>query len=308
MPPSPEHRTYNFQSLRDKVLIASAGLASLGIGGSILAEEGPVKQPGVVVLQTEGATALPTPLPIETSANTQTEIGETSITHVSLSVASTKVSVEKKELPAFVRASVSKGKNKCMSFRRKPNDIYTGYGCKNSGDTFNPVGNVPLVKGWTLGVMVVDGIYKCGFGRLGVLPKKKTLRTNAATYCINYHPKLVETPFTYFKRLNCPEKKPCRDGTYHSKIKKNCPDPRSFRNYATDEPSPFNMYGTGNGGFSDLIEENLKTSTRYRVEIKQGSKDGKAAIVRGPEWGMTLSKCIPLDQRKGGTLEETRRR
>lgn len=196
--------------------------------------------------------------------------------------------------------SSSTGKKHCTTLRRKQNDIYMAKGCAENGDTLNVLDEVPVVKGWALSIMVVDGIYKCGFGRPGVLPKAK-LHENAEMRCRNYYPSLVEDAFAFFEDWNCSEKKPCRDGTYYSPVSDRCTNTSQYRNFASDDPSPFNMFGTGNGGFSDKMK-GKKTSVRYRVQAKPNSQDGKAIVVRSPKWGLMRDECVDKGKvRRGGT-------
>ncbi|MGI9027435.1 MAG: hypothetical protein ACR2FM_01155 [Candidatus Saccharimonadales bacterium] len=207
---------------------------------------------------------------------------------------------EARQQPEKVNLEVSEAEKHCTSLRRKPNDIYIGFGCVEDGATFNKIDEIPVVKGWALGVMVIDGIYKCGFARPGVLPSSK-LRERAIMHCNNYHASLVEGAFAFFEDWNCSEKQPCRDGTYHSPVSPSCTNTQMYRNYASDEPSPFNMFGTGNGGFSDIIENNKRTSVRYRVQIKPSSENGKAIVARSPKWGFMRSECVSPNNRRGGT-------
>lgn len=203
-----------------------------------------------------------------------------------------------------VQSSSPAQKSRCTTGRRKPNDIYIAYGCKAEGDTFDPLDNVEPVKGWVPGVMVIDGIYKCVHARLGVLPTKPDLRDDAKRLCQDYLPDMVETGYVFFEKWNCKLEKPCNDARRKEKISKKCPDSTTARNFATDEPSPFNMYGTGEGGFSDSYEDNSRKWTKYRVRVKQPSADGKAIVIRGPKWGFLRAKCYVGKSHRGRPVDD----
>lgn len=201
----------------------------------------------------------------------------------------------------------------CTSLRSRPDYIYMGMACANNGDSYDMVKNGYEDKQQVYAVVRLNqpgkDTFKCGFIRKGVLPAKRT-RRRAQTHCINYYPKLVKQRTGFFQDYNCGDKgkDPCVDGTYHSDVTKICPDPVTYSNFDTDSPSPFNVFGTKNGGFYDPIEDNKTTSYRYRVELKipafVGGKAVKSIVVRAPEWGFTNTKCVAKgSDRRGGTID-----
>lgn len=199
------------------------------------------------------------------------------------------------------------GKRNCTSIRIGANSIYGGWACEENGDSFVKIGGGGSDRGWVYGAVRIarkgKDVVKCGFVREGVLSTKPP-RSRTITRCKYYYPKIRGS----FEDGNCGDKRPdpCMDGTYFSRVtkSKNCTNTRTYRNFESDEPSPLNVLGTGQGGFSDPIEENKRTSVRYRVEYKWPTSEGiKGIVVRSPEWGWMASACVTKgENRRGGTL------
>ncbi len=211
-----------------------------------------------------------------------------------------------------------KPKKDCTSIRTSPNYIYMGRACISRGDTYNKIddvdgsGNSDTDKGWTYSVIKLsvkgNDIYKCGFVQDGFLPSAPP-RSRAVTHCKNYYRSLVKKGDVFFGNYNCGPIKngfdPCNDGTFFSPIKRNCPDKKTYENFESDEPSPLNVYGTGQGGFRGVETENKKTSVHYRTRYGvPTSKGTKAMVVRAPKWAFGNNKCVAQKHRSGGPLEK----
>jgi hypothetical protein len=200
----------------------------------------------------------------------------------------------------------------CTSIRKKAKDIYMGYACASDGDKSMKIGGGYREKGWVYSLVAVGGIYKCGFVREGVLPELESANQTAANRCITYYPKLVEERFTYFKQYNCHAYPngldKCDSGTRKSEVQEeDCPDPIISRNFESDDPSPFNVLGTGEGGFEDPLSDEEHEFVSYRVEAKVSSSEGEPIVVRtlkrgpGLQWGLMNDECVSQDDRRGGS-------
>lgn len=279
----------------------SLAIAAISFGGSgiVLGEESPSKLADVTY-QTG-------PTPLENIGEREKQLARKAL---SSSVKTDKIQTQKKHTTTTIR--------------KKANDIQFGYADAQKGDSAQTVDGGYREKGWVYSavrlknalIRTEDGdsyrkdIYKCGFVKEGVLPNKPS-RTGAIGHCRDYLNEFRNNRYAFFKNYNCPEVKPglegCRDGTYFSRITEACTQtskkdfPLIYRNFETDEPSPMNVFGTGDGGFRGVIKENRKTSVRYRAQIRGQSMNGKAIVVRAPEWGVMPNECVAADDRSGGT-------
>jgi len=202
------------------------------------------------------------------------------------------------------------GDRNCSSIRADVNSTYSGWACEENGDTYAVVGNGYREKGWVYATIRLarkgKDVVKCGFITEGAIPTGPP-RSRSITHCKNHYPDLVANRAVFFEKYNCGDKgtDPCKDGTYFSRVSSACPDRRTYRNFESDEPSPLNVFGTGQGGFYDEIKENKKTSVHYRVEYKKPTSEGsKGIVVRAPEWGWMDSECVGKNDRYGGTCTQ----
>lgn len=204
-----------------------------------------------------------------------------------------------------------KYKNDCTSIRTRPNYIYMGKACLSRGDTFTRIGKGKADKGWVYGgvKLAVKGpdIYKCGFVGEGILPQREP-RSRSITHCKNYYQRLVKEGDVFFDDYNCSPIKngydPCVDGTYFSPIQPGSPNKKTYENFESDEPSPLNVYGTGQGGFRGVIKKNKRTSVHYRTEYQIPTSKGTIGIVvRAPKWGWADTRTVSEAHRSGGPLK-----
>jgi hypothetical protein len=199
----------------------------------------------------------------------------------------------------------------CTSLRRRAKDIYMGIACAEDGAEAETVFSSTLEKGWVYSAVNVGGYYKCAFIMAGVLPEMEH-HPKIVSKCEDFYDSLVLQRYEYFKDYNCKEIKPglegCRSATPPREINDECQEvPVLYGNFATDDPTPFNVLGTGTGGFSMVLPNEINSALGYRVQVRQGSEDGKAIVVRDTnntaslDWGFTLNCFIPSSKRRGGT-------
>lgn len=202
----------------------------------------------------------------------------------------------------------------CTSLRRRANDIYMGLACAENGAKADTVYSSTMEKGWVYSAVYVGGIYKCAYVKAGVLPEMQH-RPKIIEKCRGFFNALVNKRYEFFNEYNCGELRPglegCRSGTPPRGKSEECKDVDTLDgNYATDEPTPFNVLGTGEGGFSMTLPNEINAALSYRVEVKQGSAEGKAIVVRDTnntptlDWGFAHTNCIDDSDRKGGTPTE----
>lgn len=151
-------------------------------------------------------------------------------------------------------------------------------------------------------------IYKCGFVQAGVLPKKAP-RKRAVTHCRTYYPDLAERGDVYLGDYNCGPivngYDPCNDARAYSKKSSTCPDATTYYNFESDNPSPLNVFGTGQGGFRGVRKDNRKTWFQYRTEYQIPTSKGVLGIIlRAPKWAFGHSDCVTDEFRKGGPLKK----
>lgn len=231
------------------------------------------------------------------------------------------VSAQEAEGAEKLRDSGGDRREDCTTIRRKANDVYVGMACVANGDRFTRINQYPKEKGWVYGVVAVNGwervkakegqteriprtYHKCGYVRQGVLPSRKP-RSRAITHCKDYYKGFSTRAGVYFKDFNCPGIIACKSGTFHSPPAKACTSDlkTSWRNYASDEPSPFNVFGTGNGAFNGRLKGNVKNSIHYRAAVVPESKGREAIVIRGiNSWAFLNGKCVAGRYRQiGGT-------
>lgn len=208
--------------------------------------------------------------------------------------------------PKKPKESASNGKEGCTSIRTRPDYVYMGWACAENGDTYMPIGYRD--KGWVYSAVriAMKGIdtIKCGYVREDVLSTGPT-RPRAVTHCKNYYQDLVRKRDVFFTQYNCGDTgvDPCKDATAFSRKSERCEDPSTFRNNDTDEPSPLNVYGTGQGKLHGYMEDNKTTSFQYRTKFTQRTHgDTVGMVVRAPEWGWGNNKCVDPKDRDGGAL------
>jgi hypothetical protein len=191
----------------------------------------------------------------------------------------------------------------CTTIRRRPEEIMFGTACSDEAQA-TVIDSGFGDKGWAYSAVLVDGIYKCGYVRT-VLPELTQPRRGVIDHCRKHYPALTKERHSLFGRINCPEVLPgvegCRDGTHGAELDENCGNPNLYGNYASDEPSPLNVYGTGNGGFSMWLGE-ITDLIHFRAEINITSQQGSAAVLRAHEWGMVARHCVDNDYLDGGTI------
>lgn len=215
--------------------------------------------------------------------------------------------------PAQTAEKPEKASRHCTSIRTRAMYLYLGWACTERGDSYMPI-EMDENKGseWTYGAIRLsvkgNDIVKCGVVRKGVLPIKPA-RPRAVSHCKDYYSDLVEKGNVYVEDHNCTPivngYDPCTDGTPPRRVSSTCTNPQTYRNFESDKPSPLNVYGTGKGGFRQVITENKKTSMRYRVKFTMPTRGGtEGIVVRAPKWGWGNDKCVPEDHRDGGPLKE----
>lgn len=204
------------------------------------------------------------------------------------------------------------GQDDCTSIRTRPNYIYMGWACLSRGDSYTKIGDGHVDKGWAYSVikLAVKGkdIYKCGFVRDGILPQRAP-RPRSVKHCKNYFQSLVKKGDVFFGNYNCGPIKngydPCVDGTYYSPTVSTCPNKKTYENFESDDPSPLNVFGTGQGGFRGVEEKNKRTSVHYRTRYEVPTSKGTVGIVvRAPKWAWGDDRCVSTSHRSGGPLKE----
>lgn len=195
----------------------------------------------------------------------------------------------------------------CTTIRVGPDDIMFGTACPNNSEAITVDTKLDFNQNWSYSLVAVGGIYKCGFVRPNILPKLKQPRRGALEHCKKYYGNLVNDRYTILKNINCPELLPglegCRDGATGTNPLPTCRNNTLYGNYASDRPSPLNIFGTGDGGFSEPIGK-IEPLIKYRAEIKFRSHDFNAAVVRAQKWGLMARHCIRTTKMRGGTVTE----
>ena len=200
----------------------------------------------------------------------------------------------------------------CTSIRRRENDIYAGIACKKDGSKYQVVYSHTLNKGWIYSAVLVEEIFKCGYIRPGILPKTLN-KPNVVAKCREYFVPFTKDRDKYYGDYNCEEVRPelegCNGPTDPKRVSQTCEgNVQMWGNFATAKPSPFNVWGTGGGGFSMLLPNKFAKAIRYRTQVKPGSVEGKAIVIRDVnntpslDWGFTKEECSPKDSRRGGPL------
>lgn len=218
--------------------------------------------------------------------------------------------------PTQVPASKPPAKH-CSTFRIRAKDIMAGYGCDEDGARATKVPGYPVEKGWEYSFISINGISKCFYVNKGRLSKHEVAPTaDQIGTCQTYWPILVG--YRFMRKFNCgflpSGLQGCDGPTGPVPISDNCTNTSVYRNSATDEPSPWNVEGKGNGGFSDRIpRQTLRTYTSYRSEIATSdgegqatSEDGGAIVVRElgaitGKWGLMRDGCVDEKYRHGGS-------
>ena len=203
----------------------------------------------------------------------------------------------------------------CTSLRRQAKGIYMGLACAQDGAESEVVYSETLEKGWVYSAIRIGNIYKCAYVMAGVLPQMSH-KPKIFEACQGFFNDLVKKRFTFFVEYNCGELRPglegCRGPTSPAEISDSCKEKKEnnedllFGNFATDKPSPFNVLGTGEGGFSMPLPNEINSALSYRVKVRMGSADGKAIVVRDTnntptlDWGLSLDECVGEEDRDGG--------
>ncbi len=202
----------------------------------------------------------------------------------------------------------------CTSIRTRAKYLYLGWACLEKGDTYAKVsipGDNTKKSGWVYAAvrLAVPGpdIVKCGVIRKKVIPTGPA-RSGSVSKCRKYYPDLVKKGTVYVDDHNCEPIKngydPCVDAAPPYKPSSTCPDPHTYRNFESDNPSPINVFGTGPGGFREVITENTTASLRYRVRFTIPASNGvHGIVVRAPEWGWSDNRCVKEENREGGPLK-----
>jgi hypothetical protein len=177
----------------------------------------------------------------------------------------------------------------CTEIMDFPLGYYMGEGC--STDTEYKLWG-SKIPGFDYAVIVIDGIYKCGWIKSGVLD---TLPANGATrgaaYCIANAKSLSKIPYKIIDKLNCAPGA-CTDGR-KDYLTIQCND-KMFRNFASATQSVFNIFPDNNSGFSDYVGEQTGY-IYYRGSIVYGSESGNAIDVRNNTtgWAFMSTNCDP---------------
>lgn len=223
----------------------------------------------------------------------------------------------------MIKGRSTKGKDSCTTLRIKPNDIAVGRACAENGDTAVAIPNTEVRKGWSYSLLRMPTpdkkqiIYKCLYAKAGMLPELKDPDPALVNACESYYIPLAKQNFVYMRRYNCDfigrrggviyaGLQGCRSGTFRSPIAANCKDLNVYYNFATNNPSPWNVLGDGPGGFSGRVDTKNWKAVSYRVEFTMGSQTGELPIVirglkRQHPWALMDTSCVGKKHRRDGT-------
>ncbi|MFI5270908.1 MAG: hypothetical protein ACHQT9_02585 [Candidatus Saccharimonadales bacterium] len=144
-------------------------------------------------------------------------------------------------------------------------------------------------SGFSYGMLIVNGVYKCGWIKDGIVPRERGPHKSAG-YCQQYYKPLTFNAHAYLKDLNC-DPGDCQDGT-PTKEDSDC-KPEAFANFTTSDRSVFNVYPTGKSGLVEPVGAQTG-KIYYRATVKQSSDQGFAAVVRGQKgWNLMFQTCVP---------------
>ena len=179
---------------------------------------------------------------------------------------------------------------RCSQIVPYPQGYYYGEAC--SDDLLVKLGE-SSPSGFSYGMLIVNGVYKCGYVQDGVVPIDHHPHKSAG-YCLQVARKRIFNPHAYLKDLNC-DPGDCSGGTNTKETPECEPEAAVYANFTTAQRSIFNVYPDGKSGFVGLEGEQPDTIS-YRGTVKQNSQDGLAAVVWGSEvsWGFTEQECVPM--------------
>lgn len=191
-------------------------------------------------------------------------------------------------------------KGPCTTIRRGKDELYLGKACRSNAVASIVDGGHPDQE-WIYAAVLVDGIYKCGYIRVGTLPLTK-IRQDVVNYCSAQYYPLTQQRFHVYRSINCPEildMEGCRGAAPKKHlVLARCPETVLYTNFATAEPSVFNVLGKGRGGLSWPIVDHEGIKVGWRATTRLASKDGSAAMVHGRKWGFVDDSCINKDGKK----------
>ena len=175
---------------------------------------------------------------------------------------------------------------KCTWIMDFPKGYYFGEACSN--DKLIKLGE-SNPRGFSYAMLIVDGVYKCGWVQDGVVPvdhgKHKSVR-----YCKEAYKSLTFNAHAVLKDLNC-DPGDCTDGT-PTKETPYC-KPEAFANFSTATRSVLNVYPNGKSGFVEPVGIQ-PGKINYRATIAESSQVGFAAVVRGNKgWDLMPQACVP---------------
>lgn len=175
---------------------------------------------------------------------------------------------------------------KCTNIADYPKGYYLGEAC--SDDLLIKLGE-SNPRGFSYGMLIVGGVYKCGWVQDGVVPIDHH-RHKSARYCQEASKSLTLNAHAVLKDLNCSPGE-CKDGT-ETKETPTC-DPVAFANFTTATRSVLNVYPDGKSGFVEA-EGAQPHKIYYRATVALSSQFGFAAVVRGEKgWNFMPQRCVP---------------
>jgi hypothetical protein len=199
-------------------------------------------------------------------------------------------------LQAFM-AKNQPAEEQCTRIQNIPRGFYLGKACASNSRLIKLHNSYS--RHFDYGIVIVDGVYKCGWVVAGTIPTTKP-KTKPKDCQLQFH--TLKYAYNFYKELNCPPGE-CDDGAVkQAEVPENCEDERGFENFATTKQSIFNLHPQpGNSGFSGAVEHAIRP-LRYRARTRLSSEDGKAIVVRGNNkvhWLFVPEGCA--DQRQGGS-------
>ena len=178
---------------------------------------------------------------------------------------------------------------KCTPITTSPGGYDIGRACQN--DTLYKRGE-SNPSGFSYGMLVVDGIYKCGWVQDGILKTVPGENLSITDSCKQAYRQLTFNPRSIFSVLNCAPGA-CTDGSSPDPITPEC-DHRIMANFATKNKTIFNLRPNKyNSGFSDVVAVQYQP-VHFRATTKDASVLGKAIVVRNnSSWGFMRANCAP---------------
>lgn len=178
---------------------------------------------------------------------------------------------------------------RCSQIVPFPKGYYFGKAC--SDDRMVKLGE-SKPRGFSYGMLIVNGVYKCGYVQDSIVPIERGPH-KSADYCLQVSKQRIFNPHAYLKDLSC-DPGDCSGGESTDAAPECAPEVNVYANFATAQRSVFNVYPDHKSGFVGL-EGEQSDKISYRATVADSSRAGLAAIVWGinVDWGFTQQECVP---------------